>query len=569
MNTIHTIGYSLIATLLLAGCGASSENSNTAVDKAFLNSTSLPSLHILPVLTDEDGNSNDAKATYTLTANQNVNVNIETPNGNWTTPMWRYNNNPLPMVIKANRGDQMTLNFNNKLMSDSTIHWHGFKIPANMDGGPDFPVAPNKSMTYSFTMNQPAASMWFHPHPDMQTGKQVYMGLAGVFLLNDDITNELEQSNQLPSGDKDITLLVQDRRFGMAQNGVKLLQYKTQDMDNDGMLGDIVLVNGSQSPKLDVSTGKYRLRLYNVSNAKNYDFAFSDGRSFTIVGTDGGLLAKPVKVNHIFMGAAERVEIIVDFSKDRVGSKVALISKAFQDDNMEMGNMGDNDNMNMNDNTEMNNTNMSPMEENNMSNMDNDTNNSNTMNQESTPMQGRMANGTEVNIMRFDVTKEITDTTTIYTSLPQRAEIHNRLDANNADNLGNERQFDMTMDMNGMGGMMTFVINGKTFDPKRVDEYVSQNSTEIWNITNNSPMAHPFHAHAIQWQILSRNGVPASGTDLGWKDTFLVRADESVKIIGKFEPVNQGDYMYHCHILEHEDAGMMGYFRVGDNGNVK
>ena len=90
-------------------------------------------------------------------------------------------------------------------------------------------------------------------------------------------------------------------------------------MDGDGMLGDVVLVNGSQSPKLEVGTGKYRLRLYNVSNAKNYDFAFSDGRAFTIVGTDGGLLAKPVTVNHIFMGAAERVEIIADFSGDKVG----------------------------------------------------------------------------------------------------------------------------------------------------------------------------------------------------------------------------------------------------------
>jgi len=430
-------------------------------------------------------------------------------------------------------------------MADSTIHWHGFKIPANMDGGPDFPVAPNTSMNYTFTMDQPAASMWFHPHPDMQTGKQVYMGLAGVFLLNDSITAELEQRGKLPSGDRDITLLVQDRRFGANNHGIRPLQYMNMDMDMDGMLGDIVLVNGSQSPKHEVGTAKYRLRLYNVSNAKNYDFAFSDRRQFTVVGTDGGLLAKPTKVNHIFLGAAERVEIIADFSKDKIGSKVALISKAFKDDVMNMGNMGSNDN-----------------------NMPNDTMNQDSTNQDAMPMQGRIANGREVNIMRFDVVKEIEDATSIYTSLPQKAEIHNRLSANNADNLGNERQFNMTMNMNGRGSMMTFVINGKMFDPKRVDEYVSANSTEIWNITNNSPMAHPFHAHAIQWQILSRNGVPASGTDLGWKDTFLVRANESVKIIGKFEPVNTGDYMYHCHILEHEDAGMMGYFRVGTSGNL-
>ncbi|SFV67807.1 Multicopper oxidase [hydrothermal vent metagenome] len=534
------LGLSLITIGLLSGCGSSDNTASSGNYKAFLVQTSLPSLRLLPVLSDEDANPNDNKSTYTLTANKNVDVAIETPNGNWVTPMWRYNNNTLPVIIKANRGENMSLKFKNKLSSDSTIHWHGFKIPADMDGGPDFPIAPNRTKLYSFTMDQPASSLWFHPHPDMQTGKQVYMGLAGVFILEDEISKGLEASNQLPSGDRDITLLVQDRRFANEANGKRELLYMNQEMDMDGMLGDKVLVNGSESPKLEVGTAKYRLRLYNVSNAKNYDFAFTDGRKFTIVGTDGGLLAKPVTVNHIFMGAAERVEIIADFSKDSVGSTVGLVSKAFEDDTMDMG----------------------ATDTGGMDNMDNmDTN-------PSTNMSGRTTNGTAVNIMRFDVTKNIDDPTTIYTALPAHAEIHTRFTADNADNKGNERQFNMTMNMNGSMGVMSFVINGKAFDANRVDEFVGANSTEIWNITNNSPMAHPFHAHAIQWQILSRNGVKASGTDLGWKDTFLVKANESVKIIGKFEPVNQGDYMYHCHILEHEDAGMMGYFRVGGSGNV-
>jgi len=309
IKRLNLIGLSLITVGLLSACGsndmnnmnnmnnmtASNSSSNTNIS-AFLLSTSLPSLHILPVIGDEDGNPNDMKETYTLNANNNINVKIETPNGSWVTPMWRYNNNPLPVVIRTSRGTDMTLKFNNQLASDSTIHWHGFKIPADMDGGPDYPVKPNESKIYSFKMNQPASPLWFHPHPDMQTGKQVYMGLAGVFLLDDDISRELENTKQLPSGDRDITLLVQDRRFANEKNGVRKLLYMNQAMDTDGMLGDIVLVNGSQSPKLEVGTAKYRLRLYNVSNAKNYDFAFSDGREFTIVGTDGGLLKNPVKV---------------------------------------------------------------------------------------------------------------------------------------------------------------------------------------------------------------------------------------------------------------------------------
>ena len=111
------------------------------------------------------------------------------------------------------------------------------------------------------------------------------------------------------------------------------------------------------------------------------------------------------------------------------------------------------------------------------------------------------------------------------------------------------------------------MINAKSFDMNRVDEFVEADATEIWSIKNISPMAHPFHAHAIQYQILTRNGVPASGVDLGWKDTFLVQPGETVRVIGDFSGA-EGDYMYHCHILEHEDAGMMGYFRVGDTGNV-
>jgi FtsP/CotA-like multicopper oxidase with cupredoxin domain len=101
----------------------------------------------------------------------------------------------------------------------------------------------------------------------------------------------------------------------------------------------------------------------------------------------------------------------------------------------------------------------------------------------------------------------------------------------------------------------------------RVDEVVAAGATEVWTLTNVSTtmasMAHPFHAHAIQWQVLDRDGVPASGVDLGWKDTVLVQPNEVVRIIGRFDPVvNIGKYMYHCHILEHEEAGMMGIFEI-------
>jgi len=338
-------GLSVITAGLIVGCGGNSstktlgslKDSNlTAEVTKYLSSKTLPTLHILETMTDEDGDLTDAKETYTLTANKNVNVTIESPDDSWVTPMWRYNNNPLPLVIRAKRGDAMTLRFNNKLDSDSTIHWHGFKIPAIMDGGPDVPVASGTTKDYTFTMQQPASPLWFHPHPDMQTGKQVYMGLAGVFLLEDTISKELEADKKLPSGKRDVVLLVQDRRLAKEVNGVRELQYKTMEMDSDGMLGDTILVNGSVVPKQEVDTVQYRYRLYNVSNARTYDFAFNDGRKFKVVATDGGFLNKPVEVDHITLGAAERVEIIVDFSQDSVGDKVMLVSQPSKGDMMSM-----------------------------------------------------------------------------------------------------------------------------------------------------------------------------------------------------------------------------------------
>ena len=554
----------------------------TAEVTKYLASETLPTLHILETMTDEDGDLTDAKETYTLTANKNVNVTIETPNGSWVTPMWRYNNNPLPLVIRAKRGDAMTLRLENKLDSDSTIHWHGFKIPAIMDGGPDVPVASGATKDYTFTMQQPAAPLWFHPHPDMQTGKQVYMGLAGAYLLEDDITKTLEANKNLPSGDRDVVLLVQDRRFAKEVNGVRELQYKTMNMDSDGMLGDTILVNGSVVPKQEVDTAQYRYRLYNVSNARNYDFAFSDGRKFKVVATDGGLLNEPVEVDHITLGAAERVEIIVDFSQDSVGDKVMLVSQPSKGDMMSMmggmsgmsGMRGGDSRNGMSGMSGMNGrdsrSSMSGM--NGMRGGDSE----NSMG----GMEGMAGSGQGLVIMRFDVTNAVTDDVTLYSQLPSTAEIATRIDPTTALNKDKPRQFVMSMGgmsnmqqgaQNSGGGMqgMNFVINGKSFDANRVDEFIGSGTTEIWEIKNMSPMAHPFHAHAIQYQILERDGKPATGTDLGWKDTFLVQPGGSVKIIAKFDPtINRGDYMYHCHILEHEDAGMMGYFRVGDTGNV-
>ncbi|EGW55262.1 multicopper oxidase family protein [endosymbiont of Tevnia jerichonana] len=158
-------------------------NNNQASEnntETWLAATNLPAFNRLSILSDEDGDPNNNAATYTLTATPDVNVAINAPGDSWLTPMMRYNGSQLPPVIKAKRGDFMTLHLVNDLPVATSIHWHGFKIPGDQDGGPDFPVAAGNSKTYSFSMLQPAAPLWFHPHPDMKTGEQVYKGLAGV-----------------------------------------------------------------------------------------------------------------------------------------------------------------------------------------------------------------------------------------------------------------------------------------------------------------------------------------------------------------------------------------------------
>ncbi len=504
-NQVDTVTVRLVVTDSL---GLASDPASITVTVT-QTAVTLPAFKALPLLTPTIVNG---VSTYNLVAKENVLVTVDSPEGSWQTPMMRYNDFQLPPVIVAKRGDSIKVNVNNTLSEDTTVHWHGFKIPGKEDGGPDIAFGPGTSKTYTFDLLQPAAPLWFHPHADGFTATQVYKGLAGAFIITDDITDSLEGNNQLPAGDHDVALLVQDRSFDTDNgNGIRELLYVPNS--RAGLLGDRVLVNGVESPVLEVDTRQYRLRLYNGSNARTYNFSFDNNADFYVVATDGGLLNIPVLTKNIVLSAGERVEIVVDFG-GLLNQQVMLVSS---------GGSG-----------------------------------------------GMMGGGSAFNIMRFDVNTTATDPVTLYNSLaeltlPSTPEILTRLTADQV--TGSTRTFNMAL-VNGQ-----YLINGKVFDLERVDEAVtlgSQGTTEIWEISNDGmmPMAHPFHAHAIQWQILDRGPTggqlsPATGVDLGWKDTVLVQPGETVRFIGHFDPViNSGLYMYHCHILEHEDNGMMGTFEV-------
>jgi len=291
------------------------------------------------------------------------------------------------------------------------------------------------------------------------------------------------------------------------------------------------MVNGVVAPTLVAKSTLLRLRLHNGSNARTYNLVFNDGRPFHVIASDCGFLHKPFQTNKVRLAAAERIEILVDVS-DR--KEVMLKSVAGSSGGMPMMRM--------------------------------------------MPMMGNQ----ELNIMKIDARQAKQSTRKTPTVL--RSSIL-KLDPKA---VTATRQFELEMGMMGRGGMGAmggmpsnmmnrmagggddhnengmFRINGKSMDINRIDFQVKANSTEIWEIGNASPMAHPFHVHNVQFRILDRNGKHPHPSESGLKDVVLVHGHERVKIIMKFPEYSDANtpYMYHCHILEHEDQGMMGQFTV-------
>jgi len=223
-------------------------------------------------------------------------------------------------TIRIRQGEQFKLAFSNNLSEATNIHWHGLQVPATQDGYPTDVTAPGGSFQYHFPIKNRPGTYWYHPHPDMATASQVWRGLAGFFL----VTSTEEEALDLPSGEYDVPLVVQDKRLDGG------LAYSPNSDDRTiGMFGESVLVNGTAGPVLEVATRTYRFRLLNGSNARIYNFALSSGATFQLIGTDGGLLSSPMEVSSILLSPGERAEVLVNFSNQPVGSELYLQSNTF------------------------------------------------------------------------------------------------------------------------------------------------------------------------------------------------------------------------------------------------
>ena len=449
-------------------------------------------------------------------------------------------------IIRVRQGQRVRIDLINGLPESTIIHWHGLHVPEEMDGHPRFAIAPGERYVYEFKVVNRAGSYWFHPHPHGRTGKQVYFGMAGLFLITDDEEAALD----LPHGAHDLPLVLQDRNFDDNNQLVYLSDSpsisgepapRRRGMMGGGMmrgggmgammsrmmgvLGDEVLVNGMPSARIHVERTAYRLRVFNTSNTRLYKLAWSDKSALTVIGTDGGLLAAPLQRDYLMVAPAERVDLWVDFAAWPAGTNLTLRSLPFEG-GMGMGGM----------------------------------------------MMGNanLPDGSAFPVMQFQIDKG----TAVKQTVPQRLTTIAPPDTHLAVNANRPKEFALTM------AMMAWGINGASFDMMAASslETVRLGTQEVWEFQNdgqgsmmNMAMPHSMHVHGLQFRVIGRtiagrsarhyNTVNAGFVDEGWKDTVLVMPGERVRILLRFEDYT-GLFLYHCHMLEHEDAGLMRNYLV-------
>ena len=229
------------------------------------------------------------------------------------TPVWGFNGRFPGPTIKVTKGEPVIVRQINRLRVNTTIHLHGGHVPANQDGHPTDVIEPGDRKDYRYPNDQDAATLWYHDHTHHATSRNVYKGLAGLYIIEDPDERELN----LPRGRFDIPLIIQDRSF--KKDG----SFRFRDK-HDNVLGDVYLVNGKPVPHLKVANRKYRFRILNASNSRIYRLKLDSGQPMTQIASDGGLLAAPVMTSTITLAPAERVEIVMDFSMLPIGSSVVL-----------------------------------------------------------------------------------------------------------------------------------------------------------------------------------------------------------------------------------------------------
>jgi spore coat protein A len=525
-------GAGLFLPLGVAGCGAipqgggnvSTEDSAGAVLRSAL---PLPEpftvpLPIPPVL--KPSRSDSTTDYYEIT--QRVGQAEILPD--LKTEIWGYEGILPGPTVETRRGRRAVVRHRNELAVPTAVHLHGGVTPSEHDGYPTDVVMPvggwrggrgsghghhgpgnggharlnaigEGAFDYVYPLEQPAATLWYHDHRMDFTGPQVYKGLVGFHIHRDDE----EVSLGLPSGERDVPLMICDRSF--AEDGS--FRYPSIDPSlmgepgvredfMSGVLGDCILVNGAPWPVMEVTNTLYRFRILNASNARRYRLSLDphpgEGSPFVQIGSDHGLLAGPIGHDELDIAQAERFDVIVDFSAYSVGEEVTLVN-------------------------------------------------------------GFGSGGTS-QVMRFVVAREGAEEARI----PRRLADFRPLARSEATV---EREFRFARGGAEMSGMTLWTVNGEPFDPRRIDADPELGSVELWRIRAQN-VEHPFHIHLAPFQVVAGPGGGAPGPyNAGWKDTVNLDNGGDVELLIRFDGF-RGKYVFHCHNLEHEDMMMMANFEV-------
>lgn len=424
-------------------------------------------------------------------------------------------------LIPLVKGKYYRFNFYNNLPEQTAIHWHGMHVPPEHDGGVHQAFDPGESWHPEFEVKNNEGVYLYHTHHMHRTAEEAYYGLAGGIVVLDPELADLQIPKGL--GVDDFPIVIQDKSFHADGS----LQY---DLDIPTMLlghrGDVILVNGVVNPYIEATTTFVKLRLVPVGGARYWCFKFEDGRPFYQLTTDGGYMEKPVKLTEIPMTPAERAEIVVEVQP---GETLNLISVPWEQNHEYIRDLAE---------------------------------------LMSTPERTYLDDSQTLKILEIRAADELEQSP----PLPER--LLETLVMPDEANAVREREFVIEMDMMDMnenpGDARTarfsqaLKINGKTFDKDRIDEYCMVGDTEIWAFTNASSMPHNMHLHDLSFKILDRNGNPPEPYEMGLKDTFNMDPGDTVRVVCEFKDYVHETlpYMYHCHILEHEDQGMMGQFAV-------